>query len=171
MTPYESFSATMAADAVTAHLRRLSAAGVSPAAVAALLDLPGASAHFLREVRRGAVDRLDYRVGSAVLAVKVPADDRPTAWAELAECRKPWVHLLARSHGCATAVEMFFAVSTQGNSRRPAAQESALTVCRVCAVRDECLEYALAAPSHLPEEGVWGGTTDKERQKMTRRKR
>jgi WhiB family transcriptional regulator, redox-sensing transcriptional regulator len=167
----EEFGPTMEADAVRYHLQALAAAGVSPAAVAALLDLPGASAHFLREVRRGAVDRINYGVGSAVLAVKVPADDRPTAWAERAECRKPWVHLLARSHGCATAVEMFFAVSTQGSRRPSAVQESALTVCRVCAVRDECLEYALAAPTHLPEEGVWGGTTDKERQKMTRRKR
>ncbi|MBI4101307.1 WhiB family transcriptional regulator [Candidatus Microgenomates bacterium] len=39
----------------------------------------------------------------------------------------------------------------------------AKTLCKVCAVRTECLEYALA---HGIEHGVWGGTSARERRRL-----
>lgn len=36
----------------------------------------------------------------------------------------------------------------------------AITLCRGCALRNPCLEYALTTGQH----GIWGGTTDLQRQ-------
>lgn len=44
---------------------------------------------------------------------------------------------------------------------------AALAVCRGCPVRAACLEYALAYPEHY---GVWGGTSERERRRMRRRR-
>jgi WhiB family redox-sensing transcriptional regulator len=54
--------------------------------------------------------------------------------------------------------EMFFPIATvTGPAARQA--EAAKAVCGRCAVRADCLSYALeAAP-----EGIWGGTTQEER--------
>lgn len=41
----------------------------------------------------------------------------------------------------------------------------ARSICSTCAVRDECLEMALADPEL---SGVWGGTTSHERQILRR---
>jgi WhiB family transcriptional regulator, redox-sensing transcriptional regulator len=59
--------------------------------------------------------------------------------------------------------ELFFPIAVTG----PAAQqtEAAKAVCRPCAVRANCLSYALEA---MPE-GVWGGTTLEERHAARRR--
>lgn len=46
----------------------------------------------------------------------------------------------------------------KGESPRPAKR-----VCRGCAVRPECLEYALANDEKF---GVWGGTSDLDRRKI-----
>jgi WhiB family transcriptional regulator, redox-sensing transcriptional regulator len=43
----------------------------------------------------------------------------------------------------------------------------AKAICRGCFVRPECLEYALETGI---EEGIWGGTTERER-RLLRRKR
>lgn len=42
----------------------------------------------------------------------------------------------------------------------------ALAVCRVCPVRQECLEWAL---STRERHGIWGGTTEQERRRLMRR--
>ena len=42
----------------------------------------------------------------------------------------------------------------------------AKAVCRSCAVRWECLAYAL---KHHVEHGVWGGLTDRERRRILNR--
>jgi WhiB family redox-sensing transcriptional regulator len=44
----------------------------------------------------------------------------------------------------------------------------AKTICGVCPVREACLEYALA---HREREGVWGGTTERERRRIHRQRR
>lgn len=44
----------------------------------------------------------------------------------------------------------------------------AKAICRACPVKDVCLAEAVADPSIA---GVWGATTDKDRQKLRRRKR
>lgn len=39
-------------------------------------------------------------------------------------------------------------------------------ICNRCPVREECLEYALAAGEKY---GIWGGTTERERRRLVRR--
>ena len=47
----------------------------------------------------------------------------------------------------------------QGESNVPA-----LRICSTCEVREPCLEYALATK----QSGVWGGTSEKQRQRLRR---
>ena len=44
----------------------------------------------------------------------------------------------------------------------------AKAVCGVCPVRQPCLEHALA---HREREGIWGGTTERERRRIVRQRR
>lgn len=46
--------------------------------------------------------------------------------------------------------------------------EVAKTVCGQCAVQERCLEHALG---QREREGVWGGCTERERQRIIRRRR
>lgn len=46
--------------------------------------------------------------------------------------------------------------------------DAAKAVCSTCAVRDECLEFALSTREY---EGVWGGTTGRERKRILRQRR
>ena len=46
--------------------------------------------------------------------------------------------------------------------------EEAKAICQTCAVRQLCLEHALA---HREREGVWGGLTERERRRLTRQRR
>lgn len=50
----------------------------------------------------------------------------------------------------------------------PQQVREAKAVCATCPVRLACLEYALSVPEHW---GVWGGTTEKERQRIRARRR
>jgi WhiB family redox-sensing transcriptional regulator len=58
---------------------------------------------------------------------------------------------------------LFFSVEAEagGAARRAAAAKA---VCRLCAVRDNCLSYAL----ETRPEGIWGGTTAEERRTARR---
>ncbi|REE95157.1 WhiB family transcriptional regulator [Thermomonospora umbrina] len=66
----------------------------------------------------------------------------PAPWHERAACRQ-------------ADPEMFFARPAD----RPAI-EAAKRVCSGCPVREECLRYA---SEHDDLEGIWGGTTERER--------
>ena len=46
--------------------------------------------------------------------------------------------------------------------------ERAKGICAGCPVRDACLEHAIEAREH---NGVWGGATERERQRIIRRRR
>lgn len=46
--------------------------------------------------------------------------------------------------------------------------EAAKAICERCPVRRECLEYALRNVQHF---GVWGGTTERERKHIRKRRR
>lgn len=46
--------------------------------------------------------------------------------------------------------------------------EEAKSICRICPVRESCLEYALA---NRERDGVWGGATERERRRMIRQRR
>src|SRR2546421_2687167 len=46
--------------------------------------------------------------------------------------------------------------------------EEAKSICRICPVREPCLEYALA---NREREGVWGGATEPGRRRIVRQRR
>jgi WhiB family redox-sensing transcriptional regulator len=46
--------------------------------------------------------------------------------------------------------------------------ETARRICLECPVRVECLEYAL---EHRIDQGAWGGTSERERRRILRRRR
>jgi WhiB family redox-sensing transcriptional regulator len=46
--------------------------------------------------------------------------------------------------------------------------EEAKAICAECAVRQPCLEYALA---NRERDGVWGGATERERRRIIRQRR
>lgn len=87
----------------------------------------------------------------------------PAQRAALAEERADWW----RSAACLEAdPELFFPVTALGPGAGEIARAKA--VCAACQVRRQCLQYALA--THQPH-GVWGGTTEDERQLHARRER
>jgi len=45
-------------------------------------------------------------------------------------------------------------------------ERSALAICAICPVQEECLEYALEADVRF---GVWGGLSEKQRRRLARR--
>ena len=57
-----------------------------------------------------------------------------------------------------TAPEAFF--PEKGGSTREAKR-----ICQACAVRDECLEYALLNDERF---GIWGGLSERERRRLKR---
>src|ERR1700742_3980173 len=87
----------------------------------------------------------------------------PDQRAALAEERRDWW----RSAACLEAdPELFFPVSAHGPGAREIAKAKA--VCAACRVRRQCLQYALATHQL---HGVWGGTSEDERQLQARRER
>ena len=46
---------------------------------------------------------------------------------------------------------------------RGGSSKAARAVCNKCAVRDQCLEYAL---NNKEQFGIWGGTSERERRKL-----
>jgi WhiB family transcriptional regulator, redox-sensing transcriptional regulator len=62
--------------------------------------------------------------------------------------------------------ELFFPISASGAGERDAAQ--ARQICSSCRVRSECLAYALETRQ---VHGIWGGTTEDERRRLTQRER
>jgi WhiB family transcriptional regulator, redox-sensing transcriptional regulator len=72
-----------------------------------------------------------------------------------------------RSAACQEAdPELFFPVAAHGPGAREVARAKA--VCAACRVRRQCLQYALATHQL---HGVWGGTSEDERQLQARRER
>jgi WhiB family redox-sensing transcriptional regulator len=59
--------------------------------------------------------------------------------------------------------ELFFPVGSTGAAVDHIA--AAQRLCSGCAVRSECLEFALATNQ---DAGIWGGTTEEERRKLRR---
>jgi WhiB family redox-sensing transcriptional regulator len=46
--------------------------------------------------------------------------------------------------------------------------DEARRICDACAVKDDCLEYALA---RREKDGVWGGATERDRRRIIRQRR
>jgi WhiB family redox-sensing transcriptional regulator len=73
--------------------------------------------------------------------------------------REPWM----RDGLCVTQdlpVEVFF--PTRGQN-----VDMAKAICAPCPVRTECLEYALDGGEHF---GIWGGTSERERRRIRKRR-
>ena len=62
-------------------------------------------------------------------------------------------------------VELFLGVDDETPSQRRTRQNEAVRVCAQCPVRGRCLELALTSNERY---GVWGGTTEAERQRLIR---
>jgi WhiB family transcriptional regulator, redox-sensing transcriptional regulator len=62
--------------------------------------------------------------------------------------------------------DLFFPISATGPAEKQIAR--AKRICAGCAVRPECLEFALA---HDQMYGIWGGTTPDDRRRDRRRRR
>jgi WhiB family redox-sensing transcriptional regulator len=62
--------------------------------------------------------------------------------------------------------ELFFPVGAAGPSVLQV--EMAKAICRLCEVRDECLEWALSTGQ---DAGVWGGLSEDERRALRRARR
>ena len=62
-----------------------------------------------------------------------------------------------------TDPELFFPVGTTGQALRQI--DEAKDVCSECAVRTECLQFALETNQ---DSGIWGGTSEEERRKIRR---
>ena len=77
-----------------------------------------------------------------------PFDDSPTAWMGEGNCR---------DYPPAT----FFPSDGVGVER-------ARAICKGCPVSETCLEYAL---TERIEHGVWGGTSERERRRILKRRR
>ena len=68
---------------------------------------------------------------------------------------------------CSTAdPELFFPISAEGPALKQVARAKA--ICARCPIRQACLDYALSAGAL---QGVWGGTTEAERQLLRQRQR
>jgi WhiB family redox-sensing transcriptional regulator len=83
---------------------------------------------------------------SSLFTLITGADDDASAWQASALCAQ-------------TDPEAFF--PEKGGSTR-----EAKSVCKVCEVKKECLEYALA---HDERYGIWGGLSERERRRLKRR--
>jgi WhiB family redox-sensing transcriptional regulator len=106
-----------------------------------------------------------------------PIDDRPMttsevmdlvrrpAWMDRGECRTERAQTLAWTFDLDQAVDLFMPHVGQGR-RGMAEIVAARTLCEGCAVRAECLEFAL---DHHPEAGTWGGTSLQERIAMKKK--
>ena len=81
-----------------------------------------------------------------------------TAWMEKGECRKHSTDLDARKR----LTKMFY------GERNKTETLAAKRMCAKCEVKEECLQYALDAPH---DNGIWGGTTPRERFKIRRGQR
>ena len=68
----------------------------------------------------------------------------------------------AESAACRGLDPMIFYPATDEDA------EVAKAICAACPVREDCLEHAIDEREH---NGVWGGATERERQRIIRRRR
>lgn len=59
--------------------------------------------------------------------------------------------------------DLFFPIGTTGMASEQI--DAAKSICMLCPVKGECLEFALATNQ---EAGMWGGATEEERRKLRR---
>jgi WhiB family transcriptional regulator, redox-sensing transcriptional regulator len=79
----------------------------------------------------------------------MPAPDSRAAWWSRAACST-------------SDPELFFPIAPSGPALSQVRQAKA--ICARCEIQQACFEYALAAG---PIHGVWGGTTEEERRRLS----
>jgi len=84
-------------------------------------------------------------------------------YAPLPEHEKDWRY---RAKCLKEDPELFFPIGDISRGAGRAQAEMAKAVCKKCVVVDECLKEALK----INAQGIWGGTTDDERDTIKRRK-
>jgi WhiB family redox-sensing transcriptional regulator len=84
---------------------------------------------------------------------KFKRDPAETWWVELARCRDE-------------DPDLFFPIGT--SEAATAQTEHAITICRQCPVRPECLEWSLDS---CQDAGVWGGFGEEDRRQIRRIRR
>ncbi|MDQ1367102.1 MAG: WhiB family transcriptional regulator, redox-sensing transcriptional regulator [Acidimicrobiaceae bacterium] len=92
---------------------------------------------------------IDKRVAMDMMSVlATDADGNP--WRDRAACQ-------------AASAELFFPIGRTGDAVEHI--EAAKAVCRTCPVREACLRFAIETNQ---EAGVWGGTSEEERDRIRR---
>lgn len=86
----------------------------------------------------------------AMFSTAPPTDGRATGWQDLAACRQVDPALFFPNGSTGAAVDQI---------RR------ACSICELCEVRSQCLEYAL---EWNLQAGVWGGVPEEERKRLRR---
>jgi WhiB family redox-sensing transcriptional regulator len=103
------------------------------------------------DVRRGhEAGRRRRKSVSSITASSLALGEAEQRWRDRALCRE-------------TDPELFFPVGTTGTALNQIAQ--AKQVCGQCAVRIDCLEFALATNQ---DSGIWGGLSEEERRAIRR---
>ncbi|MEU4657764.1 WhiB family transcriptional regulator [Streptomyces sp. NPDC023723] len=62
--------------------------------------------------------------------------------------------------------DLFFPIGSISSGQAVIQTDEAKSVCRRCPVTEQCLAWAVVAG---PVEGIWGGTTERERRAARRR--
>lgn len=102
-------------------------------------------------------------VARRIFSVTVPL--RRTGWMARAECATERAAVIAQHHGVGHASDLFVQAKPEHGRPAGAMTRDALRLCAECQVLDECLAHALATG----EDGIWGGTTARERRAMRRK--
>lgn len=68
--------------------------------------------------------------------------------------------------GCVNLAVEFVPPPGRPNKPPTPSEQAAIAVCRTCPVRKECLDYAV----EHDEAGIWGGTTEQDRQHLLSQK-
>ena len=83
-----------------------------------------------------------------------------TASTSIPDWEMTWIH---RARCASEDPDLFFPVGSTGPFLEQIGRAKA--VCRLCPVRAECLEWALATDQRA---GIWGGLTEEERRDLRR---
>lgn len=92
--------------------------------------------------------------------MRLATESETDAWRRQGSC---WPAPDLDGYELANHVARWFPSSYQFHGRPISAVEQTREVCRACPVQDRCLAYAL---ERNEREGIWGGTTPSQRERM-----
>lgn len=92
--------------------------------------------------------------------MRLATDRKPDAWRRQGLC---WPDPTLDGDELAAHVARWFPISYQRHGRPIPLVEQTRAVCSACPVQDQCLIYAL---DENERDGIWGGTTPRQRERM-----